>query len=200
MESVFFFLPLCVTSSHVSMVTLLFCFVGPFTDVVTSTLNLRNPTNDPVIFKVKTTAPKQYCVRPNSGLLGLQEDITISGNWSVPLLVVGTVLTQVPLWEVEGFGGPWVIPISPSPHFLAAHHFPTFPLFLQNVFLITVFLCPLSSNFWPSYWDMSAFSALSWLLTEFECFGDHLCHFLEAQCYLQKSLNFPLALKRTCPF
>lgn len=52
---------------------------GPFTEVVTSTLTLRNPTNDPVIFKVKTTAPKQYCVRPNSGLLGSKEEAIISG-------------------------------------------------------------------------------------------------------------------------
>lgn len=53
-------------------------FKGPFNEVVTSTLVLRNPTNDSVIFKVKTTAPKQYCVRPNSGLLGPKEEATIS--------------------------------------------------------------------------------------------------------------------------
>lgn len=44
-------------------------FKGPFKDVVTSLLCLRNPTNNIVVFKVKTTAPKQYCVRPNSGVL-----------------------------------------------------------------------------------------------------------------------------------
>ena len=53
---------------------------GPFTEVVTSTLKLKNPTKDSVIFKVKTTAPKQYCVRPNSGLLKAKEDSTISGE------------------------------------------------------------------------------------------------------------------------
>ena len=53
---------------------------GPFSDVVTSHLHLRNPTNDIVIFKVKTTAPRQYCVRPNSGVLNPQEDATISGK------------------------------------------------------------------------------------------------------------------------
>lgn len=31
------------------------------------TLTVRNDNNEPVAFKVKTTAPKQYCVRPNSG-------------------------------------------------------------------------------------------------------------------------------------
>ncbi|MCJ1232199.1 phosphatidylinositol-binding protein scs2 [Varicellaria rhodocarpa] len=42
-------------------------FRRPFTQEVTQVLRLRNPNNDPVAFKVKTTAPKQYCVRPNSG-------------------------------------------------------------------------------------------------------------------------------------
>jgi vesicle-associated membrane protein-associated protein A len=32
-------------------------------------LVLRNPSEKTVLFKVKTTAPKQYCVRPNSGVL-----------------------------------------------------------------------------------------------------------------------------------
>lgn len=52
---------------------------GPFTEVVTANLNLRNPSNNPVIFKVKTTAPKQYCVRPNSGLLQPSAAADIAG-------------------------------------------------------------------------------------------------------------------------
>jgi len=44
-------------------------FKGPFTEVVTSQLKLSNPSDRQVSFKVKTTAPKQYCVRPNSGLI-----------------------------------------------------------------------------------------------------------------------------------
>ncbi|XP_064640443.1 vesicle-associated membrane protein/synaptobrevin-binding protein-like isoform X1 [Lineus longissimus] len=44
-------------------------FKGPFTDVVTSELTLSNPTDKRVCFKVKTTAPKKYCVRPNSGII-----------------------------------------------------------------------------------------------------------------------------------
>ena len=60
---------------------LLFSVVaGPFTDVVTATLKLSNPTNDTVIFKVKTTAPKQYCVRPNSGMLNPHESADIAGK------------------------------------------------------------------------------------------------------------------------
>ncbi|OUC49692.1 MSP domain protein [Trichinella nativa] len=41
-------------------------FKGPFTKVVTTTLQLTNPTDKTVCFKVKTTAPKQYYVRPNT--------------------------------------------------------------------------------------------------------------------------------------
>lgn len=43
-------------------------FAGPFTDVVQAQMVLKNPTDRYVVFKVKTTAPKQYCVRPNSGM------------------------------------------------------------------------------------------------------------------------------------
>ncbi|CAL2029696.1 hypothetical protein CAEBREN_16699 [Caenorhabditis brenneri] len=54
-------------------------FTGPFTDVVTAHMTLKNTTSNPVCFKVKTTAPKQYCVRPNSGLLktGDSKQITV---------------------------------------------------------------------------------------------------------------------------
>ncbi|TGZ48912.1 Uncharacterized protein DBV15_08042 [Temnothorax longispinosus] len=45
-------------------------FRGPFTGgPVTSYIKLINPTNKKVYFKIKTTAPKRYCVRPNSGVL-----------------------------------------------------------------------------------------------------------------------------------
>jgi len=42
-------------------------FRRPFSKEVQQSLHLSNPHSDPVAFKVKTTAPKQYCVRPNSG-------------------------------------------------------------------------------------------------------------------------------------
>ncbi|KAF6028512.1 VAPA [Bugula neritina] len=53
-------------------------FKGPFTEVVTSNLILQNPTDSRVAFKVKTTAPKRYCVRPNSGVLDHNESVTVS--------------------------------------------------------------------------------------------------------------------------
>ncbi|CAJ0962607.1 unnamed protein product, partial [Mesorhabditis belari] len=61
-------------------------FQGPFTDVSTAPLKLANPTDRSVCFKVKTTAPKQYCVRPNSGIIppGKSAEVSVmlqpSGN------------------------------------------------------------------------------------------------------------------------
>ncbi|KAH9515688.1 hypothetical protein Btru_011742 [Bulinus truncatus] len=53
-------------------------FKGPFTDVVTADLNLTNPTEKRICFKVKTTAPKRYCVRPNSGILEPKKSIVVA--------------------------------------------------------------------------------------------------------------------------
>lgn len=53
-------------------------FRGPFTEVVSSELKLKNPSSKRVLFKVKTTAPKRYCVRPNSGLIEPDTSVTVS--------------------------------------------------------------------------------------------------------------------------
>ncbi|XP_057190010.1 VAMP (vesicle-associated membrane protein)-associated protein A, like [Triplophysa rosa] len=53
-------------------------FKGPFTDVVTANLKLKNPSDRRVCFKVKTTAPRRYCVRPNSGIIEPGATLTIS--------------------------------------------------------------------------------------------------------------------------
>lgn len=52
-------------------------FRGPFTEVVTSLLKLSNPSERRVCFKVKTTAPKRYCVRPNSGVIEPRQAMTV---------------------------------------------------------------------------------------------------------------------------
>ena len=52
--------------------------LGPFNDVVTSHLKLSNPSDRRVCFKVKTTAPKRYCVRPNNGLIEPHSNTTIA--------------------------------------------------------------------------------------------------------------------------
>ncbi|KAK7113925.1 vesicle-associated membrane protein/synaptobrevin-binding protein-like isoform X2 [Littorina saxatilis] len=53
-------------------------FKGPFIDVVTAELKLFNPTEKRICFKVKTTAPKRYCVRPNSGVLESDGSVTVA--------------------------------------------------------------------------------------------------------------------------
>ncbi|XP_014793936.1 PREDICTED: vesicle-associated membrane protein-associated protein A [Calidris pugnax] len=50
----------------------------PFTDVVTTNLKLRNPSDRKVCFKVKTTAPRRYCVRPNSGIIDPGSSVVVS--------------------------------------------------------------------------------------------------------------------------
>jgi len=53
-------------------------FRGPFKDVVTTILKLSNPSDKKVCFKVKTTAPKRYCVRPNCGLIEPNESVNVA--------------------------------------------------------------------------------------------------------------------------
>lgn len=45
---------------------------------ISSQLKLENPTSQVILFKVKTTAPKDYCVRPNSGTLASGQSIDIN--------------------------------------------------------------------------------------------------------------------------
>ena len=55
-------------------------FLGPFNCVVTSHLHLNNPTDETVLFNVKTTAPRHYCVRPNKGVLAPHSKQDITGD------------------------------------------------------------------------------------------------------------------------
>jgi len=52
-------------------------FRRPFNREVSQTLHLRNPNRDAVAFKVKTTAPKHYCVRPNSGRIDAGKHVEV---------------------------------------------------------------------------------------------------------------------------
>lgn len=63
-------------------------FHRPFTVEVLENLKIRNPGSQPVAFKVKTTAPKQYCVRPNSG--------RVEPNREVEVQVILQALKQEP--------------------------------------------------------------------------------------------------------
>ncbi|EDV29762.1 uncharacterized protein TRIADDRAFT_52486 [Trichoplax adhaerens] len=53
-------------------------FKGPFDKVVTTQLKLANPTDKRICFKVKTTVPKHYCVRPNNGIIDPQDSLVVS--------------------------------------------------------------------------------------------------------------------------
>lgn len=53
-------------------------FVGPFCTAVSSYMRLTNPTEHVILFKIKTTAPKKYCVRPNCGVLEPKSTIEIA--------------------------------------------------------------------------------------------------------------------------
>jgi len=53
-------------------------FKGPFDDYVTVSLSIRNPTKSRIAFKIKTTAPKRYCVKPNSGVLDPEQSMKVN--------------------------------------------------------------------------------------------------------------------------
>lgn len=52
-------------------------FNRPLTNHVKRSLAIKNPNAQPVAFKVKTTAPKLYCVRPNSGRVDPGETVEV---------------------------------------------------------------------------------------------------------------------------
>lgn len=60
----------------------LFCVSGPFNVSVMSYMRLTNPTDKKILFKIKTTAPKKYCVRPNSGALDPKHTIEVASEYS----------------------------------------------------------------------------------------------------------------------
>lgn len=53
-------------------------FVGPFTTAVSAVMTLRNPSDRKVCFKIKTTAPKRYCVKPNSGVIDPRQTVQVT--------------------------------------------------------------------------------------------------------------------------
>ena len=55
-------------------------FKGPFDDYVTVSLSIKNPTEKRIAFKIKTTAPKRYCVKPNSGVLDPAQSMKVNGS------------------------------------------------------------------------------------------------------------------------
>ncbi|BGP51768.1 phosphatidylinositol-binding protein scs2 [Rhodotorula kratochvilovae] len=52
-------------------------FQRPLTQLVKRTLSVSNHNHQAIAYKVKTTAPKQYCVRPNSGRIEPGETVDV---------------------------------------------------------------------------------------------------------------------------
>ncbi|KAL0580623.1 phosphatidylinositol-binding protein scs2 [Marasmius crinis-equi] len=92
-------------------------FNRPLTVLVKRTLTITNPHDQPVAFKVKTTAPKLYCVRPNSGkvepgqsaevavmLQPLKDEPPLNAKCKDKFLIQSTLITpekeQKPLAEI----------------------------------------------------------------------------------------------------
>jgi len=82
-------------------------FNRPLTQHVKRTLSITNNNTQPVAFKVKTTAPKLYCVRPNSGrvepgetvevqvmLQAMKEEPPLSTKCKDKFLIQSTLITQ----------------------------------------------------------------------------------------------------------
>lgn len=55
-------------------------FKGPFNAVCTTALKLENSGNERLAYKIKTTAPKRYCVKPNSGFLDAHATTSVQGK------------------------------------------------------------------------------------------------------------------------
>ncbi|XP_045784020.1 vesicle-associated membrane protein-associated protein A isoform X3 [Maniola jurtina] len=53
-------------------------YTGLFELGHTTYMQLTNPSEHTVLFKIKTTAPKKYCVRPNSGVLNPNSKVDIA--------------------------------------------------------------------------------------------------------------------------
>ena len=51
----------------------------PFDRTITEVVKLKNLGDKPLAFRVKTTAPSQYCVKPNSGKVEPGESKDIQG-------------------------------------------------------------------------------------------------------------------------
>lgn len=70
----------------INLVMRIYTHTGPLTQVTKELLLVTNNNDDPVMFKVKTTAPKQYCVRPNAGRIEPKSQVEVQGNCYIQAL------------------------------------------------------------------------------------------------------------------
>lgn len=60
---------------------------------------LKNPTDQTILFKIKTTAPKRYCVRPNSGVLEAHSSLEVSSKSLLIIIYSQPIALQLALIE-----------------------------------------------------------------------------------------------------
>ena len=73
-------------------------FRGPFTQPVTSSLKLKNPSDRPVCYKIKTTAPQQYCVKPNSGVIEPQDEMVVAVSLPPFIMILWWIRISTSSW------------------------------------------------------------------------------------------------------
>lgn len=57
--------------------------LGPFDHPVVTQLKLENPSDEKILFKIKTTAPKRYCVRPNFGAVLPNDSVSVESEYDL---------------------------------------------------------------------------------------------------------------------
>ena len=75
--------------------------IGPFARVVTTALKLQNVTESRVGFKLKTTAPRHYCVRPNSGIIEPHGEQIVSGQFNEDTIFNMCIVMLEPMNEED---------------------------------------------------------------------------------------------------
>ena len=73
---------------HYLYIAILYIYIGPFARIVTTALKLQNVTESRVGFKMKTTAPIQYRVRPNCGIIEPHGEQIVLGQFNEYILVL----------------------------------------------------------------------------------------------------------------
>lgn len=81
-------------------------FKGPFSVVSTTALKLSNSGNERLAYKIKTTAPKRYCVKPNSGFLDAHALASVQGATHARTFTLTLILRVLVMLQPQAPGQP----------------------------------------------------------------------------------------------
>ncbi|VDP62825.1 unnamed protein product [Schistosoma curassoni] len=98
-------------------------FEGPFVDVVTSYIKLTNPLDRAVGFKIKTTVPKCYCVKPSNGYIEPHQTVEVAvmlqpfsynaaEKFNHKFMIQSIIAPDDPRPAMEQLLGPFVRPVT----------------------------------------------------------------------------------------